>query len=579
MTVQAKTEAIRVLEKAQAGLMALARTAESEIGMVSRSFAGLAAHTDTILHLAGAMVGCTESESMHSVMPKVQSLGTEARRFVADRVQATAAILETVAKQVKLLGQLSLVTRDQATVTRETKVLSVLTNIEVARLGTLGAGFQYLARQLADFSKSVAEDTQELLVQTEERRAATEGTRHLLADELPRLRVELGRIETDLGNALSGVDSSLNQLCDIPRQFESCVQDLAQQIAGVVAAVQAHDITHQQIHHVHDAFTLICGILRGAGESGQEESDELARGYAGITIQIYQLRTIKDTVASWATQIRTCLEGILRVSTSQVGGIGPMVLEQGRQVSSQLAHIELLEQKSQSCSERIQSTLGALSSLMELVGGHLQRSKSVQERLQLLTFNSIIEANRLGKQASAIMAIAKSIEGISVKWALVTGQSRQVMEEIAGLVKQTNQVMEVFSEASNQRLREAQAQTGEGLQKLQSTAGLADSKAQEMNFATETLQARVARIGSSSDVLDTCFGRLDAWLGELEAVRHQFEVACPNITKGYDRANVEQLFSAGYTTEMERDVLQAALNGTALPMANQSFAGNSVELF
>jgi hypothetical protein len=39
------------------------------------------------------------------------------------------------------------------------------------------------------------------------------------------------------------------------------------------------------------------------------------------------------------------------------------------------------------------------------------------------------------------------------------------------------------------------------------------------------------------------------------------------------------LFSASYTTEMERGVLRAALNGTELPGAQQTFAGNSVELF
>jgi hypothetical protein len=39
------------------------------------------------------------------------------------------------------------------------------------------------------------------------------------------------------------------------------------------------------------------------------------------------------------------------------------------------------------------------------------------------------------------------------------------------------------------------------------------------------------------------------------------------------------LFSALYTTEMERAVLHAALGGKALPAAQPTFAGNSVELF
>ena len=44
-------------------------------------------------------------------------------------------------------------------------------------------------------------------------------------------------------------------------------------------------------------------------------------------------------------------------------------------------------------------------------------------------------------------------------------------------------------------------------------------------------------------------------------------------------AKVEQLFSSSYTTEMERQVLRAALAGETLPVAQQTFEGNSVELF
>ena len=308
----------------------------------------------------------------------------------------------------------------------------MLTNIEVARLGAVGAGFQYLAHELADFSKSVTEDTRELASHTDRRKAAIEETKRVLAAELPRLREELARIEVDLGNALAQVDSSLTQLSRTPVQFRTCVEDVAQQIAGVVAAVQANDITRQQIEHVQEAFAIISAKMCGEGNSQNEVAQELARAYAGLTIQIYQLRTIKETVANWASQIRTCMDGILRVSASDVVGIGPLVLDQERELSSQLGHIERLERESQAYSERIQRTFGGLSNLMQLVSEHLQRSKSVRDHLQLLTFNSIIEASRLGTQAAAILAIANCIKGISAEWGQITDQSGHAMQEVLG---------------------------------------------------------------------------------------------------------------------------------------------------
>ena len=209
---------------------------------------------------------------------------------------------------------------------------------------------------------------------------------------------------------------------------------------------------------------------------------------------------------------------------------------------------------------------------MQLVSEHLQRSKSVRDRLRLLAFNSIIEASHLGTQADAILAISTSIKGISAAWGQITEQSGHAMQEILNLVKQTNQVMEALSEASNERLREA-------LGNLRSAAEFAASQAQQMKAATEKMQAQVAGVGQTGDLLDACFGRGDAVLAEIERLRRQLEVDHPDVKERYDATEVEQLFSASYTTEMERDVLQAALRGTALPVAQPSFAGNSVELF
>ena len=579
MSAAANAEIVSTLEKAKAELQAMARIVEREIGSVTRAFEGLAGHTGTILDLAAAIVGCVENEKVSSVLPKVQTLGAVAKQFIGERLQATTGILETVTTEVKLLRQLSRVAGDQEAIALEIKALSVLTNIEVAHLGTVGVGFQYLARELANFSKSVMEDTQNLASHTDGRRIVIEETSRVLSAELPHLREELARMEVDLGAALAVVDSSLTQLSSVPTQFRTCLEDIARQIAGVVAAIQAHDITRQQSEHVQEAFALISASVRAAGDSENEVAQELPRAYAGLTIQIYQLRTIKEIVANWTAQIRTCMNGILRVSASEVVGIGPIVLDQGRKVSSQLAHIELLESESQAYSERIRRTLGGLSSLAQLVGEHLQRSKSVRDRLRMLAFNSIIEASHLGTQADAILAISTSIKGISAAWSQVTDQSGQAMHEMLDLVKQTHAVMEAFSQDSNERLRHAQSETRTALDNLLAAAEFAASQAQEMKAATGKMQAKIGEVGNASDLLDSCFGRFDAVLAAIEGVRRQLEIDRPEVKKGYDAAEAEQLFSASYTTEMERDVLRAALRGTALPVAQQSFAGNSVELF
>ena len=381
----------------------------------------------------------------------------------------------------------------------------------------------------------------------------------------------------NLRDALGAVEHSLTELSQTPVQFKMCVENIARQIAGVVAAIQAHDITRQQIEHVQEAFVLIAGIMPESSEDGG--TSELAQVYAGLTIQAYQLRTIKETVANWATQIKTCMSGIMKVSTSEVAGIGPTILKQEREVSSQLGQIERLERESQAYSGRIQSNLGGLQNVMQLVSEHLQRSKFIGNRLRFVAFNSIIEASHLGTQADVILAISNSITEVSAEWKGVTDQSEQAMQQILQLVRQTNDVMKIFSEPSDKRSREAQMQNGNCIATLRTAAASAAQQAQDMKVVTVKMQARSTEAGGTVDLLEACFGRMDSVVTAIEELMRQLEIDHSGVKDGCDPAEIEQLFSASYSTEMERAVLQAALGGKTVPVAQPTFAGNSVELF
>ena len=579
MKAGAKTEAIGALNRANTELQLIARDTETQVRAVSAAFRGLAEHADAMLSLAATIVGCVENESIRAILPKAQALGAAAKQVIGERLQSTTGILETVATEANVLQRLAQVTEQQAQIAMNTKALSVLTNVEVAHLGSVAAGFQYLARELADFSKSLMEDSQALEGRTEGRRTTIEETRRSLSSDLPRLREKLGTNEKDLGKDLVVLDSSLNRLSEAPLQFRACVEDIARRISGVVAAIKAHDITRQQAEHVEEAFALISAKLRGDGNSGSGAGD-LPLAYAGLTIQIYQLEAIKVTVENWTSQIKTCMHGILQVSASEMVGIGPMVLAQEREVSFQLAHIEMLEGESQACSARIQHTLEGLSSLMQFVREHVQRSRSIRDRLRLLSFNSIIEASRFGSKAQAVLEIARSIKDISAEWSQITERSGKAMEEILALVQQTNQAMDAFSEASNERLREAQSQARASLENLRAAAAFAGKQSREMETITAKMQSKSAEMSGTDGALGACSSRVDAILAQLESLRRDMETDHPDVGQRYDAAEAERFFSASYTTEMEREVLRAALRGSSLPVATQhAFEGNSVELF
>lgn len=557
-------------------LAALVSDSEREMEALAREFRHLGLQADTIVQLAEAVVSCVEDEKMFSIQSDVQALGAMTRSFVRERMKEAERIAQLMGAEASLLGRLSTLTRSQKAIVRETEMLRVLTNIEVSRLGKLGEGFQYLALELDGFSEAVSRSTSELMSHTEQHRREIEKTRRELVREMPRVREEFARVEASLETAEKAIHEAVSHLREVPVEFRNCARGIAGEIAGVVAAIQAHDITRQQMEHASANLEWLAGKLR-AGDTASA-GPETPQIWAGLRVQIYQLRNCVQTVGNWTAQIRKCLAGIDCLTSSGILGLGAAVLAQERDLAAQVEHVERLEQQCRAGDEEVQASSRGITALMQLVHEHLETSKSVRERLQLLTFNSIVEASHLGTQANGILEISRNIRRIGAEWGENTGRSEQTMREILDLVEQSSSAIESFLRAGDVDLRAAQEQTREAMATLRTASECAGSRGGEIATTTKALQNRIAQIGMR-DCFAASADRLEQTLGKIGAAQRQMERDSGKPAMPLDVAELERVFSANYTTEMERAVLRAALNGEDVPMPQQNFSGNDVELF
>jgi hypothetical protein len=567
------------LEKVRSDLQWLLQTTEEAVAALVNSFGELAKETDSLLHLASAIVDCVEDECVRSVLPSVQALGVAAKQFVSERLKSTSGILNTVTAEAELLSQLSQVTESQASIALKIKILNVHTKIEVAHLGTVGVGFDYLARDLADFSRALTISTDELTNHTNRHRSANEMTQSVLSIELPHLREQLAAVEFSLMSALDVLDSGLTRLSKAPAQFKNSAEEITAQVTGVVVAVQGHDITRQQLEHVQEALEVISRKLDSNDASTTAPISEIACGHAGLSIQISQLKAIREAFTEWASQIQACVGGIFRISASELVGVGPLVLEQEQSMSAQLLNIDSIERECKSYGEKLRSTLDGISHLSELVKEHIQKSESARNRLRLLTFNSIVEASHLGAKADAICVIANGIAEVSVEWSKISERSGAALQEILSLSDRINGVMATFSQASDENLQKAQNKTTTGLKDLRSAASFAVMQGKRIETVTDGMWTRSKEIERASELLNSCFGRIDTVVNVLEKMKFDLEADHPGVKQRYDEAEIERLFSATYTTQAEREVLRSALNGTTFSVAQQYATGNDVELF
>ena len=578
MIATASPEAVQILTKAEKEILALLRNVEDEVGRVTDGFQGLTHHSSEVLTLAADVVSCIEDKSVISILPMVQCLCAATKTFLHDRLEATEGVMNTVAAEAQSLEELSQLTRGQRSVARETQSLSVLTNIEIAHLGDIGSGFQYLARQLGEFSRSVNESTKDLAAHTDERKSSIIETKRLLAAGLPSIRQKVARLQHDLEQVLADEESSHAQLTQAPAQFQQCVAEIAGQIASVVGAVQAHDITRQQLEHVQESLRLILEKISVA-EEGAEGAPEWPLITAGLAIQVYQLRSIRQTVGSWVSQIGRCMEGILRISTSDLAGIGPAILSREREIASQIVRIEQLEEECNADNAEVQSAMAGLTSLMQLVEEHLEQSRIVRDSLQLLTFNSIIEANRLGSKADTILEISQSIKRVSAEWSHITNRSAEAKMAILKLVEQAEDGMKMLTFEGDSRLHEAQNEARIRLEELRAAVVCGGEKIAAVEAATVKLRTKIAAVSEAKDRLDSSFAMIGVLVDEVEKARQQLETGSSDGFRQCDLELVEALYSPHYTMEIEREVMRAALAGTPLPELQQNLAGNDVELF
>lgn len=551
--------------------------AEHEIGAVAVGFEELGRTTSSILDDAAIIIACVEDHRFLSILDTSKSVVDATGQFVRLRLQSVADVRAVLNTEARLLDQLSFHTRQQKSIARKIQALSVLTKIEVARLGGLGTGFDYLACELASFAESIATDTRILASQTDDSKTVIEMTKHMLDGEFRHIQRESARLEVELENALSKVKQGIAKLSAIPDAFRNCVVQMAAQIDGVIAAVQTNDITRQQMEHVQQSLQMIASVIVGAHDAAHTVNGDLADMLAGLVIQVHQLKNSRETIHRWIDQIDLCLEGILRISSSDVSRIGPDVLVQERNLSSQLGGIAKLEQDCQADNQRLHGALARLAELIQLVSEHEALSKTARERLELLSFNSIIEANRLGTRADAILEISQSIKSISAEWTQLTALAGSAIEKILSHAMQAQENASTSSLENRARMHDAHQRAVRSLDHLHTVALDAAQKAIQIEDATSKMRSSGMKTSAATSRLAGC-------LASLEMVQREMEQAAQEL-RGHallepgDPKQVERLFAASYTTEIERQVLHSALYGTPVETTNIQGIGNDVELF
>ena len=560
------------LEQVAASLDGTSAECEAAIGALIHEFEGLAARVHQVLRLAGLTAQSIDSVAVPEIPAKVQRLIERTEGFVRDRLEADRAVLDTVRDEQKLVERLLDLNAGNRSVAGEIRMLSVLTAMEVARMGESGSGFEYLVQELHSASVTISAGAREFADRARIGNRSVEKTQRKITAALPRLRKQFQAIEVQLRSVLGDVNLSVEELSGCPAQLTACAETVGARISEVVSAIQSHDITRQQSQHARDALAGIAARIRG--NPSDREARELAMG---LRVQAFQLENIKAAMEAWSTHIDECLASILNVSQSRLERVAPAVLAQEEQLSARLHQIDEIERECERDSAEVAEAYSGLSTLVALVGDHARIARITRDRLRMLSFNSIIEARNLGSEADVMLEISRNITRIAAEWGLMAERSGHTRAELQQRMSETHAAITSVSQERDHALREARAEIRGALGDLRSAAQCAGANAAAMTPWTAGLHEQIEMARSISRSL----GKITERIGQLiEDVKGLGQNPADHGGAGEcDLAALEEEYSRAYTTEVERQVLRAALFGEAVPAAGVAAMGNDVELF
>jgi hypothetical protein len=451
------------------------------------------------------------------------------------------------------------------------RTLGLLTRIEIARIGSAGAGFG-----------SLADDAKVLAGNIQKRRISVEivlDTASLLIPSIESAMEEISALEEgqakDLPAAISGVSANLASFRDIQnRAGESSVRlgaqydAISEAFSKLIVSIQFQDITRQRIEHVIEVLRRF--LSEPKGENGSISRDQRCTA-AVLAVQSSQLADAGEKFAASTASVAHNLNDIAAHVREMAGesrtlsGLSddeqnPFFLQMERgctAILSVLSH----------CANAEAATRAAGGVLAERIGqmrGPLDEIRAIEIQMRNMAINARIGAVHLGAMGYTLGALADSVQQQSV-------ESTQRSESIAA-------TLDSMSEAATRLSAQGEAALAGEPGSQDACVEAMRAAVAELHSSSECSSAQIAQIIAggarlSEDLSATCrsFSVGDLFAEAVSRARTMIDETggasgLPPDGETPERGLAD--FAVHYTMQSERDVHEnITATGAGVPSA------------
>lgn len=405
---------------------------EDFLGLGSTIF-GINSQANTFSGAASAMASSVGEGALHAAIGELQTRADEAKAVFAsvsstDHLQGMAEVLGLIRELDQAMAQFS-------TLVQTLKVLEITTRIESARLGSAGSGFTTLDDDVRALGTVIDEHTEKIREHS-----------HLLMNQVAtageRDKKQLSSRKRIVEDMFSELFAGIGELESMRAHSSSLVQALAkgsrevtENMGQVIASVQFHDITHQQVEHVEEI------LEQAVSEISVRSEDELGLGAwvrDVLRLQAPQLRQAQEMFSGAVDELIGNLKSIARgieELRSRITAVAYADQQGGSSILDSIRrNIGDVMTAMRTSSAHIAETSKAMSSMAETistVSTFVRGIEDIGAEIELIALNARVKAAHTGDQGRTLGVIAMEIQNLSVDARNRTGKVAGILTRIS----------------------------------------------------------------------------------------------------------------------------------------------------
>jgi methyl-accepting chemotaxis protein len=513
------------------GLKNLTGNTEEEFLELGAQFHGFHAQAAEIVASVQDMVAQISGTGATATAAELTSLLARMETFLVETEQETVRITDAFSHILTLFSAVEEPLGNFKKINKILRMLGTSTKIESARMGNAAAGFETLANDVSAMSVQVVEKAGNVLAQKCELTATLQAALRQISGaealQSSNVRQTLQRVRQDM-QLLDGVNSRCGSAVELINQMSL---EMANGISHVVMSMQAHDITRQQIEHVHEALEeLVAHCTRQV--TNEAAVRHVIQEVGDICeLQAAQLRHAGEEfhgeVSSIATNLHEVAHGAASLS-DQIGGLMGVADEAGSsfllEMEKALVFVNTTLGDSAQVNQELARVMGRVAEKVGEISVFVKEIAFIGGEIELIALNAQIKSARAGAEGAALGVLAEAIQRLSSDTGALTAATSSTLTEITS--------------ATERLCAGVDAETSHALQDVDGMVREVQDLMVQLRQVNETLGGRSAGMHRTVAELGDAISLAVGSISVHETIRQVAEMVADNLARVVAEAQV-----------------------------------------